>query len=440
MVKSKKQEEKCIILNKPVIGGYIDRSNENEAHELINFFLDDKGNHFIYCNPYGQNVADAASRKVEYVLFTSPSKNGCFYIEYIIKVKAILHTQSLPKPTDGNQPSIESKVKDAKKEIETKLAEYGYNSISDIKYGGISIDKLFTDSIKVIPVTFLAETIVKVKTPIQVKKTIDEKIFDYNFQRNFGYVTSKTKNPIAYNKLHEIIEEELEKGEQLKLGKFISGGTVAVVKPTFMDLISMFRQEECYTQILYKLLNYKKELINSFLHDLDSSIEIDTNNCDNWEVDSEYYIEKVGRLDLYIRNNRYNIIIENKIDSGINFVTKEGKRIDQLERYYQYFEKQESTPEKENRYIILVPNEKIGLLKEEIEHLDIDECVKEAYRRIEYKKIYKFFNCHKNEYSGFEYKDKFDDIIELFRRLSLTRKDICEENLLQNIAKLNNNP
>ena len=36
-----KNEEGCIILNKPFIGGYIDRSNKNEAHELINFFLDD---------------------------------------------------------------------------------------------------------------------------------------------------------------------------------------------------------------------------------------------------------------------------------------------------------------------------------------------------------------------------------------------------------------
>ncbi len=440
MVKSKKQEEKCIILNKPFIGGYIDRSNENEAHELINFFLDDKGNHLIYCNPYGQNVADAASRKVEYVLFTSPSKNGCFYIEYIIQVKAILHKQSLPKPTGRNQSSIDEKVEKAKEEIERELKEYGYNNISDIKYGGISIDQLFTDSIKVIPVTFLAETIVKVKTPIQVKKAIDGNIFDYNFQRNFGYVTSETKNPIAYNKLHEIIEEELAKGERLKLEKFVPGKNITVVKPTFMDLISMFRQEECYTQILYKLLNYKKELINNFLNCLDSSIAIDTNNCDNWEVNSEYYIEKVGRLDLYIRNNRYNIIIENKIDSGINFVTKEGERIDQLKRYHQYFEEQESIPKKENRYIILVPNEKIGLLEEGIKHLDIDECVKEAYKRIEYKKIYKFFNCHKNEYSGFEYIDKFDDIIELFRRLSLTRKEICEENLFQNIAKANNKP
>ena len=62
-------KENCIILNKPFIGGYIDQSNENEAHELINFFLDDKGKHFIYCNPYGQNVRDATDKQVEYMSF-----------------------------------------------------------------------------------------------------------------------------------------------------------------------------------------------------------------------------------------------------------------------------------------------------------------------------------------------------------------------------------
>ena len=33
MSKVKNEEEGCIVLNKPFIGGYIDRSNENETHE-----------------------------------------------------------------------------------------------------------------------------------------------------------------------------------------------------------------------------------------------------------------------------------------------------------------------------------------------------------------------------------------------------------------------
>ena len=104
------EKEGCIILNKPFIGGYIDQSNENEAHELINFFLDDKGNHFIYCNPYGQNVQGAATKQVEYVLFTSSAKAGCFYIEYIVEIAETLHSQSLPKPTNKNQESIIKKI------------------------------------------------------------------------------------------------------------------------------------------------------------------------------------------------------------------------------------------------------------------------------------------------------------------------------------------
>lgn len=432
------EKEGCIILNKPFIGGYIDQSNENEAHELINFFLDDRDNHFIYCNPYGQNVREAKTKQVEYVLFTSSAKGGCFYIEYIVHIERALHFQSLPKPTDRNKKSIIEKIDTAREEIKENIENLGYKDIEDIQYGGISLKDLFTDSIQVIPLTFLAGKIYRVKNPIKVDGNSEN--FDYNFQRNFGYVTSKSKSPKAYEELKKKIDAALKcEVEEVKLEKFNSNGQSTETVPTFMDLISMYRHEECYTQILYKLFNYKKELIPEFF--LEAGIKVNESNTDkDWHIENEYVIENVGRLDLFIYNDNYNIIIENKVDSGINYVTKAGEKIDQLTRYYLYFENTKQKGEKTNIYLIFAPNEKITFLEAEIKSIG-NNAVKTAFSNvIGYDKIREFFKNNQDKYSDFEYKGQFNDVLEVFRRLSLTRQKMCEENLLQNIYKIKQNP
>ena len=376
MSKVKNEEEGCIILNKPFIGGYIDRSNENEAHELINFFLDDRGKHFIYCSPYGQNVANAANRHIEYLVFASNTKNRSFYIEYIVKVARILHTVSLPKQATKNEETIKSRIADAEKQINEKLQLLGYaNGIEDVKYGGVSIKELFTDSIKVIPLTFLAEAIYKVKKPIKVGFADEENCednFDYNFQRNFGYITSKSKNNEAYDKVKIKIDSiiKTDEVEIQTLKKFDLNTNFTIKKATFIDLISMFRQEECYTQILYKLFDYKKELLGEFIKFLTTKkvIEWDDAVLHGLEIKAEYAIEGVGRLDLYAYNSSVNIIMENKIDSGINYkkVKNTEEKIDQLKRYYEYFEEKNAA---KNIYILICPDEKISYLEAEIKSL-----------------------------------------------------------------------
>ena len=210
--------------------------------------------------------------------------------------------------------------------------------------------------------------------------------------------------------------------------------------PTFMDLISMYRQEECYTQILYKLFNHKKGVISKFLRAINEEYEntpMGEEGVENkeWHVESEYAIKNVGRLDLFIYNDNYNIIIENKIDSGINYVSKDEEKIDQLTRYYKYFEDPEQKGIKKNIYLIFAPNEKTTFIKAEIKSIGNDK-VATAFKIIEYKQIYEFFKKHENEYSNFEYIGQFKNILEVFRRLSLTRQEMCEENLLQNICKI----
>ena len=222
--------------------------------------------------------------------------------------------------------------------------------------------------------------------------------------------------------------------EEISLSKFDRKGVVGKIKPTFIDLISMYRQEECYTQILYKLFKYKKEYIKEFLEFAKNEGDLTKSPTEDLDVEAEYAIEKVGRLDLYAFNDNENFIIENKVDSGINYVKREDVKVDQLTRYYDYFEG--LTPGK-NTYILLAPNEKVSYLKAEVNNLNTKQDVKDAYCVVGYKTIYKFFNqkIQTNELSNFEYGHCTDDIVEIFRRLSLSRKEMCEENLLNNIQK-----
>lgn len=166
----------------------------------------------------------------------------------------------------------------------------------------------------------------------------------------------------------------------------------------------------------------------------------ESNTDKDWHIENEYIIENVGRLDLFIYNDNYNIIIENKVDSGINYVTKAGEKIDQLTRYYRYFENTKQKGEKTNIYLIFAPNEKITFLEAEIKSIG-NNAVKTAFSNvIGYDKIREFFKNNQDKYSDFEYKGQFNDVLEVFRRLSLTRQKMCEENLLQNIYKIKQNP
>lgn len=48
---------KAILLNKTFIGGWLDKDN-NLAHEIIDFLLDDNGDHYLYNVPYGGIPSD----------------------------------------------------------------------------------------------------------------------------------------------------------------------------------------------------------------------------------------------------------------------------------------------------------------------------------------------------------------------------------------------
>lgn len=421
-------KEKCIILNKPFIGGYLS-ADGHDAHEIINFFKADDGVQYIYDNPYGQNVSNAANLDITHLVLTSGTSNHSFFINYVIKIKKTLHTRTIAKSQINSPSSSADFSENAKKEIESALNK----EIGEIKYGGTPIDKLFSDDLPVAPITFIAEEMWKAKKPVRVL----EDDVDYHFARNFGYVSETTKSPKTYAEILKKINDKSnwdsfpvsafkEKTDQYELSSMDDN--------LFLDLIGLHKEEECYTKMVASLLSEK----NMFASFISFIVEKDNISCgfeplaEKWQsVRTETSFEGAGRIDIIAESPKARVIIENKIDSGINFIVdKKGNRIDQLNRYFAYFDKCKATDDRDTLYIVLTPKYR----KEEVA-LEIQCLPNEMSKRwnvIDYSDLFGFMHGQEKELVGFKYKKYISDILLLFKRMSFDRRELAGLKLTKN--------
>lgn len=431
------QKTDCIVLNKSFIGSYVDDEKKN-AHEIINFLRADDGNIYVYCNPYGQNVSDAQNLNIKYFLVTSEYHKKTFFIEYVFKIKGALHTESVKR---GDLDAIIAKKKNVEKQIVANIKKYSdveIKTIDDIKYGGKSLTQnFFTDEANTFPMTYLAEWIKKPKTPIRIK------LKSYNYQRNFGYVTT-TKNNSDYSNILKEIELD-SNWEKITLEKY-SENTPKSWDVTFMDLINMHKEEECYTNILFNLFmsandepncNFVQKFMKKIILDYYPDIDFRNLNFSKLSVDKESVInsknkKEAGRLDLLIKGENFQVIIENKIESSINYIYDNNtkKNINQLSRYYEYFYSEDIRKEF-NFFLLFVPVRKKMFIHEELLTLD-ENNISEKYKIIDYKLIYEILTENKDLFdknSNFRFKKYWNDIITLLEYQTFDNKKICEINL-----------
>jgi len=475
--------KKCIVLNKPFRGSYLG-DDEHEAHEIINFFLTDEGDHFIYNNPYGQNVSEADKYDIKYMIFTSEMIGDRFYIQYVCKIKSSLHGQSISKKTLAINGYLDDVVKDAETQIKTNLPKKYKQDLKNVKYGGTPIKNFFHDNTKAIPLTYLAEKMYKVKKPVLIdtnkRKSKDgnpKKV--YHFQRNFGYVTNQGKSKYVYQKINKAIKGIIERNnlDSCEIQEFEprkhnskSPEYRCLAKTTFLDFIALTHLEEAYTKMIANLFNSVPGLFESFL----SSLKPQDTNGENLTVHSEkdednfssetphdgYYpvlsevtIPYVGRLDLFYTNHNQNVVIENKIDSLLtenheiqdspeNKTDDEAKKeknemrgMDQLSRYYLHFSKY-AKERKETLYFLLAPENHLSILKQDM--LNRNANLTKFYKFIGYGSLEEFFRRHKNDLKKGKYHNYVDDALLLLKRLSLTDKERCEIKLAINANKKRN--
>ncbi len=389
-----KEDKKAIILNK-IFEGSWNTIAGNISHEIIDFVLTDNGKQYIYNTPGGHcpewiYIEGAArqlpqeTHKVQYMLLTSVAKGGEFDILYCIELEKKLHRYS------NSKKDLEKIRKDI---IDSIIIE------NEIKYGGKYLHDIYGKNDESLLVTFKAKAIK------QAKKIIHVDGLKYNFQRNKGYITSDGVTANDYKKIENLIKDS-SLWDTFTLNKISGGAVNNTKKSTFLDLIMKKESEELYTNILYSVLSHD-DLLEKFCQQFKKKTEaLDTSA--KYNVNRETKIVD-GRMDICASNGVQNIVIENKILSGLNGIKKNSTT--QLSTYYNGFAcKAQRTP----LCFIVAPNSRKNEIDTEIGQYD--PTIKGKYNFVGYKELADFLraNMQSLKQPSYQYNKYADDFPDIF--------------------------
>lgn len=404
----------AIILNKQFSGEWLNNEN-NIAHEIIDFLLTDDNQYYVYNIPYGvcpsniwvdgsdENLKTNKEKYIaKYLILADKFIDNTLDIKYVIELKEKLHNLHISK-------NKKNKLENVRKNI--KLIED-----LNIKYGGKYIYEAFnyeTDGTQ-IHVTFKGKKIYQTNDNLKIK------LKDYNFQRNKGYIYQdehKEDYRRIINKIESFIKNE--KLVELKLEKVEPNMNFYSNNKTFIDFCMSNDNEQVFTNILFNILSYKdifKHFCNHFIKGKINNINI---NNDIFQVEREKKISG-GRIDLYASSNKYHVIIENKIHSGLNGI-KKFDTCSQLKTYYQYIYKK---TEKEPICFIATPNYKIEQIKMEIKKYDPKMI--DIFNILPYKELSLFIKKMVDNNildKNFSYYKYVNDVIDSLNKHSYTLKE-----------------
>lgn len=400
------------ILNKIFDGSWNDIEG-NISHEIIDFVLTDSGRYFVYNVPYGTcpnwiNVKDddnytKGTHEVEYLLLTSERHNNKIDVLYRIKLIRKVHSISYSRNWADE---------DQKKKAMQSIYEQ-----NQIRYGGRIISDLIDNSTPL--VTFEAAYMEMPVEPVEIP------LSEYNYQRNKGYVKSDT-TPNDYM----LLKDNLGKSNWIHVGL-----DPLAAKPgnnysskTFLNLILKNRSEECFTNMLYSVLN-EPGMLQKFCNKFAADKSLDESNPFN--VYREHKLID-GRLDICADNGVQRVVIENKLESGLNGLKRDSKS--QLSAYYKWAEEAVRDP----ICFITAPDYRIcssnsmrlGQLEKEIAKYDPE--MTDKYTLISYGEISNFIEENRKFFSkNYEYYRYLDDIITAFRCYSYPTKSAYYQSLLQ---------
>ena len=409
---------KVFILNKPFEGSYTDEEG-NVAHEIIDYFKADNKKVYIYNNPWGHcpaniDVDKSKEYSIEYMLLAKRAtmnskdeeKSSRFELTHLIKIGKCLHHESTSKKD-------EEKLKKAQQRIKNTIREEG------ISYGGKFIDEIYGNEDKSLFVTFEVEKFYEALKPIPVMTP------GYRFQRNKGYVFSDVQKE-AFEAIYKKTDLKLWREITDKIPTINSSKQVVSKTNTFLDLIMKVDSEECYTNMLYRILEYKN-CINKFIEKFG---KISICNNENFVVKRELPIAgskeiKGGRTDVCAYSVNQSVVIENKVFSGLNGVSfDENNDVirTQLSVYYDWAKQRKNNP----LCFISCPNYRI----EEID-TEIEPSMKNKYVFIGYKEISEFIEelNNLNFFSEFAFKEYLGDIVNAFKRFNYSKKSELFESL-----------
>ncbi|SCW49800.1 PD-(D/E)XK nuclease superfamily protein [Ruminococcaceae bacterium YRB3002] len=404
------------ILNKIFDGSWNDIEG-NISHEIIDFALTDSGSYFVYNVPYGVcpawiNIKDdigytGGSHEAEYLLLTSESRDKTFNILYRIKLIRKVHSIGYSRNWADD---------DQKKRAMASIYEQ-----NQIYYGGRVITDLIDNTTPL--VTFEAAYMEMPTFPIEIS------LSEYKYQRNKGYVKSDASRN-DYNMLNKKLKES--NWIRVGLDPIVARTDSNYSSKTFLNLILKNRSEECFTNMLYSVLN-EPDMFQKFCCRFAADKYFDE-RCP-FKVYREHKLID-GRLDICADNGYQRVVIENKLESGLNGLKRDSGS--QLSTYYEWASEAESDPV----CFITAPDYRIssshsispGQLGKEIAKYDPQ--MLDKYTLISYGEISDFIEENRQGLSeNYEYSRYLDDIIAAFRSYSYPTKSSYYRSLLQERIK-----
>ena len=386
MEDNRKIKKDIILINKMCTGSY---TVSNIGHEIINYFKDDNGDNYIYILPYG-GMAKEKDDRIDTIILTSSLSNNR------VEILAVIEIDENGQIHKGGDQGTE------------KIHKEQLEKLKNVTYGGATLEQIFKYNIrndKAIYVTFKTKKILKPKDNVKIYISNNEK--DNNDDKYIikvekslpssslkGYFIKDEKGKNGsenyiyhdYDKIKEFINNNREKlFEMMETPKIdkekINNFKVENINMNYLQLIEKEDEEQIYTNLFYYWLN-SNNLINKFIKE---KLNIE----DEFELKKEKSL-KHGRMDLFAISKDKAIIIENKIQSGLNGIDKD-EGTSQLKNYIEGINKDYKIDENKIYGVIFIPDYNVNFLNKEMQKHEKKEIIK-YYTPITYSELFEFFN------------------------------------------------
>lgn len=427
-----------IIINNAFVGNY-GKCEQNLSHEVINFFKADENkngdnNYYIYISPYGLLKKEIKKEDIKGILFVRTA--GDSMVEVLAKAELDENSEYYTKDiTSSNIKKVE-----VKKDYD--------NSIADIKYGGVTIQKIHSKNKEGddIVVTFKVariclpkktfyltykENVIK-KKDVFVIKELNEKVGKKINNESMLVYYDKEKNKDSYAELEKIIKDENKELWKSETETLKYNPNDIEDNDSFFKVTRQQDNEVMFSNTFYYFLSKYPKFSRWFANKI-LNVDINENDC--------VFEREKDRMDIRIIDNKSYIIIENKLKSSINgmreykktkdnkdeyesnhyeeikgYIAVNGQYISQLSTYYKKAEENKNIDE--IHPFIFLPNYSI-----------IDKEYLKKYKDGEKYEIIKYKDIYKNLPEEFEYfseKDKiyFNDFKKAIKKHT---KDIDDE-------------
>ena len=403
-------KERCILVIKMYNGDYLNEGS-NIGHEVINLFRADNGRHYIYCLP-GGTIGVSKDGKVTDILLVQNVGNNT--LKVLARINNISSDQHIAKH-----------CKFSKEEIKQNVINYALEQ--NVTYNQKPISSIFVankykseQDISSVNFTFEVES-EQYREPLNdiylTSKTGQYALSNTKF-RQTEYFTSANKED--FRTLCALIDDDTI-WQNEDTAPFVNNRTPNPDRYTFLTLCHKEYDELSYSNMLAYYFENNPAILQDFVNKI-----LGLPFKAPFSVKREY-----KHTDILIENaDGAAIILENKIKSGINGLSEDGRN--QLDKYVEEISRQYGL---ENTYgFVLCPNYniiKISNYKNAAnQHLIARYYTKSKENVIPYIKLFDFFDIYKENVNDKYYEDFLKALKLHSSKSDTTLRDIMLERFL----------